>query len=405
MRKNRKGRRVAPGIWKLNQETFFVQAQPIDPQTGKRRNLRRTISKATLNDAVALRAELMSSAEPPMPAVPSWMPGWPTAQMGAMGAPFYSMPSTSRETVESFGERWLVRKVERGDLSDSTAERYAYVLDHLSHRLRTTPMVAVRPEDIERWMLASMKQYHPGTINSWRRVLRALFNDAKHQLGIFLNPVEATRPLVEPIDLEEPNALPPEEVVRVLEQVRTGDPNLARAIWTQALTGMRLGEVTALAWPDFDEVRLVLTIRRKVVKGRLVPSTKTGRMRRVGVSAPLLRVLEEQRAWLEADEVPGRESGLMFPSSKGTPLANSRFSEAMRDACRGAGIAQRFTTHGLRRSMTDALRLAGVDPAVAKSMIGHSTDRMREHYSTVSRDEVRAAAEAVALLLFPSAAE
>lgn len=403
-RKNRKGRRVAPGIWKLNQDTFFVQAQPMDPETGTRRNLRRTISNATMADAVALKAELMSSVETSASPAPSWTPGWPPVPPN-VGAPWFPTTSTSRETVGAFAKRWLERKVERGDLQESTAERYAYALDHLSHRLRTTPMVEVRPDDIERWMLASRKQYHPGTINSWRRVLRAIFNDAKHQLGIFLNPVEATKPLVEPIDLEEPNALPPEEVVRVLEQVRTGDPNLARAIWTQALTGMRLGEVTALAWTDLDESRLVLTIRRKAVKGKLVPSTKTGRLRRVGVSAPLLEVLREQRAWLEAEEVEGRESGLMFPSTKGTPLANSRFSVAMREACRAAGITQRFTTHGLRRSMTDALRLAGVDPAVAKSMIGHSTDRMREHYSTVSPNEARAAADAVASVLFPSAAE
>ena len=45
--------------------------------------------------------------------------------------------------------------------------------------------------------------------------------------------------------------------------------------------------------------------------------------------------------------------------------------------------------HGLRRTATDLLRRAAVDPVTAKAIIGHTTDRMREHYSTVGTDEAR----------------
>ena len=51
--------------------------------------------------------------------------------------------------------------------------------------------------------------------------------------------------------------------------------------------------------------------------------------------------------------------------------------------------------------MNDRLREVQVSPAVAMSMIGHSTIRMHERYSTVSGAEQSVAAEAVAAPLFP----
>ncbi|MDB4985162.1 MAG: hypothetical protein JWN04_340 [Myxococcaceae bacterium] len=44
-----------------------------------------------------------------------------------------------------------------------------------------------------------------------------------------------------------------------------------------------------------------------------------------------------------------------------------------------SGVTQRLTIHGLRRTATDLLRRAAVDPVEAKAIIGHTTDRMREH--------------------------
>lgn len=64
-----------------------------------------------------------------------------------------------------------------------------------------------------------------------------------------------------------------------------------------------------------------------------------------------------------------------------------------------AGITERFTPHGLRRTFNDMLRVAQVDPVIAKALTGHVTERMREHYSTVGLDEKRAAVASVLRLL------
>ena len=66
-----------------------------------------------------------------------------------------------------------------------------------------------------------------------------------------------------------------------------------------------------------------------------------------------------------------------------------------------AGIDRHITVQDLRRTHVDVLRDEEVDPAVEHATVGHSSHRMREHYSTVRSNERYLAAEAVARVLVP----
>ena len=57
----------------------------------------------------------------------------------------------------------------------------------------------------------------------------------------------------------------------------------------------------------------------------------------------------------------------------------------------GGKDSRRFTVHGLRRTFNDLARRAGIDSVVIRSITGHVTESMREHYSTVGLDEKQAA--------------
>ena len=68
--------------------------------------------------------------------------------------------------------------------------------------------------------------------------------------------------------------------------------------------------------------------------------------------------------------------------------------------CRGAaGIAKRFTVHGLRYTFTDLVRRANVDAVVRRALTGHVTEEMQRHYSNVGMDEKRAAIAGVIQLV------
>jgi len=122
----------------------------------------------------------------------------------------------------------------------------------------------------------------------------------------------------------------------------------------------------------------------------------------VGLPELLVQLLRKHRDRLVKAQHPGLASGLMFPSNLGTPLSSGRISDALRKACKESGIKKRFTSHGFRRSLTDLLRNAHVDPVVAAALTGHETERMRRHYSTVRDLEAVDASDRVAKLVQPS---
>ncbi len=53
------------------------------------------------------------------------------------------------------------------------------------------------------------------------------------------------------------------------------------------------------------------------------------------------------------------------------------------------GLKKQFTPRGMRRTFNDLARVANVEAIVTKSISGHLTERMREHYSTVTPLEQR----------------
>jgi hypothetical protein len=53
------------------------------------------------------------------------------------------------------------------------------------------------------------------------------------------------------------------------------------------------------------------------------------------------------------------------------------------------GLKKKFTPRGMRRTFNDLARVANVEAIVTKSISGHLTEAMREHYSPVSPVEQR----------------
>jgi integrase len=373
---------VTTGVWQVGPTTFIIRAQPEDPISGKRKNVRRVLENSSRLEAVRARLELNQPPSiPPVPVPP------PTQATGG----------TRPESVADFATWWIKRLSARGDVEISTMRRYTLALDRLSARLLATPLTDVTPHMIEAWMIAASAEFSATTVNSWRAVLRTLFNDAAKFQDVTRNPVAATRPLRLKTNLTETNSLSAGQALVLLRELDREDPMLALAATIQIYTGLRWQEVTALHWEDYSATERVLTIRRKIQDGRVVPSTKSGRVRVVGVPLALKDALASRQDLSVARNLP--EATLIVPSLHGKPICASQISKALRAASRRAGIQQRITSHGLRRTSTDLLRLGGVSPLVAKAVIGHADDRMHAHYSTLALAEAREAGDMAAAVL------
>src|SRR5262249_19974947 len=93
------------------------------------------------------------------------------------------------------------------------------------------------------------------------------------------------------------------------------------------------------------------------------------------------------------------EDDFMFLTNQGTFRQPSCLHNAFAAALKAADIDKKVSPHGMRYLFNDLLRLAGVDSVTARSLTGHVTDEMREHYSTVRLDEKREAMKRVAAQL------
>ena len=105
----------------------------------------------------------------------------------------------------------------------------------------------------------------------------------------------------------------------------------------------------------------------------------------------LAAILREHRRLLLTEQAAGVDEGWCFPSEAGTMKHTGSLEKAWKKCCKEAGIKGRFTIHGLRRTFNDLARRAGVDAVVTKSITGHVTEQMREHYSSVDLSEKREA--------------
>jgi integrase len=387
-------RKIAHGLWQLNTNLYEIRVRGTNAQTGKMYSRWRQF-QGTRMEAFAEHARLqdeLRTAPPPQPRAAKKATAQPTTSTDLRA-------SQEPETLATFALSWLGIRLARGDWRETTAEKYAVALDlHILPMLGRTPLEELKARSIEHALTEWAKKYERSTVNGWLRALRTLLNDAMADGLIAHNPAARVRALRERSGEAEgdeddwANALSPTELDAYLRSWKALHPEHLPLIVTLVLTGLRWGEASALMWTDIEaaETNGVLRIRRSHVRGIVRNTTKTGKRRVVPFPPELATVLREHRQRMVEEQHPGLQGGWVFANSAGKPKDNGALYQHNRKVLKHAGITKRVTIHGLRRTATDLLRRASVDPVTAKAIIGHTTDRMREHYSTVGQDEARA---------------
>jgi integrase len=148
-----------------------------------------------------------------------------------------------------------------------------------------------------------------------------------------------------------------------------------------AATGMRRGEVLALAWTDLDEDKSTLSVSKSLSEtkefGLKVKSTKSGKPRRFHIDPDVLEVLREHRR--EQDEHrklygPDYRSdlNLIFCRPDGFCLSPDKFGTRVKAALRKAGLGN-LSLHSLRHSHASQLLSNGVPPAAVAQRLGHAS--------------------------------
>lgn len=334
-------RRRSEGSWTL------VVERGLDPATGKRRQLWRTV-KGTKKMAEAELAKLINEME--------------------TGNDIES----TKITLEAYLQRWLESCERR--LKPRTLQRYRELMElhviPVTGRQQLQKLRALHIENalegIRRKGLSDQTALH---------VYRVLFTALERAVKWRLIERNVAASVVPPKPQKRHVApLSPSDVSKLLKAVAGTQLEVPTVLAIG--TGMRLGEVLGLRWADVDLKDGSLKVVQTLQVDRTFGTPKTHRSARpIGLPQFTIEALKAHKrrqaqerlvageAWQEFDLVVSRPDG--------TPLDPRRVSRLFSAAAKTVGL--KLTFHGLRHAYASLMLLAGVDLKVISGLLGHSS--------------------------------
>jgi len=171
------------------------------------------------------------------------------------------------------------------------------------------------------------------------------------------------------------------EYINTLPQTR-----YTLAIRLAACFALRVGELRALMWEDFNENEMKLLIHHEIVKERIggknscdvdKPFPKGGKdsgCRKVKVSIEAAKVLEELRAINgEKKYILNGEGNAKFA------ISTNKINEHLKKYCEGAGVPY-YSSHNFRFYGATQMFAHNVPLNTIRYYLGHSTIQMTIHY-------------------------
>ncbi len=270
-----------------------------------------------------------------------------------------------------WGERWLASLERKQTTIDSYRSTTAYANAAFADRL----VRRLSPADIQR-MNTLMRE--AGIASSTRakhlRVLAACLNSAIAHGYAARNPVKqlpkSERPRAE---RKEAAYFENQELPRLIAAL---EPGIFRILVLVALkTGMRQGELLALAWADVDLSEAVVRVRRSITDTHL-SLPKNHERRDVDLTTDVVALLADWRSQLAHPALPT----LVFPGgTKSGHLGPSKLVAELYGAMRRADVprigptGEKRTFHSLRHTFAKRALESGRQITWLSRHLGHST--------------------------------
>ena len=180
-------------------------------------------------------------------------------------------------------------------------------------------------------------------------------------------------------------------------------------------SGVRLGELLALAWEDIDLDKGVMQIRRTLnrlktldedspTKTKLIfqePKTEKGK-RQIPLSPNIVDLLILHKAEQDSDKTLAEgiynDMDLVFCSTVGTPIDPRNLIRDLHKICKRSGI-KRLNVHAMRHTYATRLLESNQHPKIVQELLGHSNISITlDIYSHVMPDIKKAAVQTLDIL-------
>ena len=300
-------------------------------------------------------------------------------------------------------EEWLAgrtRRVAPSSLAKYRSTVSAFV-EFLGERRRSASVASITTGEIERFSRALL---HSGktasTVNGSIGILRALFNSARKQGVIQINPAEALDPIR---SVKEDRDVFTDQQIKDLLAI--ADPEWKGTILFGFHAGLRLRDATELNWSNVDLEKRQLTFKPRKTRSRNGAATV------LCLHRDIVTYLAEEAATDNDDP-----NAPLFPSlcglgTGGTHGLSAQFANLMDKAGidvplgiekKDKGKGRRFrklSFHALRHSFVSRLANAEVSSDVRKKFVGHSSDRVHDGYTHLDTSLQAAAMEKLSSVL------
>lgn len=357
-------------IKKLDDNKFEIRFSYIDQLTGKRRRVRRRV-EGTVADAIENRDRLKQKAS---------------------NGNLNGSSNCSERSLSDWYPDFLEHKRSKGLRASSIRS-----IEHALKGVLNTEAGEWRPEHIQahhidQWVSDRLREtdLSPATINKRLGYLKRLIKFARKRLGRgagFLRDVASVKGSTR----RKGRALTPKQAQRFLAGIKTDYPQHYAVCFVLLISGQRFGAVTALRWHDIDDDWI--TFSRSQYRGAVEYGSKSGNVIRLPITDRIGEVLDWNRRWMLDNEHPNSDhpDGLIFPTAK--PVAESStdgyrvagdLRHAFQKVCDRVDIPK-VTPHDLRRTFNSwaSERVSGT---VLRSITGHSSSSMTDHYYHGSRE-------------------
>lgn len=309
----------------------------------------------------------------------------------------------------SFGElckKWL--ELKEIEICRNSMQRYqsavSVLMDEIGSNYMVRKITVEYVLSLRKQLLTGFQQLKPNhktspagrsvsTVKGYMAKLNGILSFAESSGYITTNPMKNVQPLR--MSRVEPDPLTRDEFSRVIDACKTRqDKNL----WTVAvLTGMRHGELCALAWEDIDLVNGTITVRRNYTQvGEFtLPKTESGTDRVINLMDAAVEVLRDQSEITRMKpphdiEVTLREykrkemhrctfvfdpSYQILNGLSGIAYSVASLGRKWNVALRASGVRHR-NAYQSRHTYACWLLSAGANPSFIASQMGHANAQM-----------------------------
>lgn len=303
----------------------------------------------------------------------------------------------SRLTVATMLAEYFERM--RREWTSNTYANYVTIRDNIIVPAIGKRIVAqIRPRDMRIFMDRLQAEYSPSRVVVVRAVLSGAFREAVEMDIISRNPLADIR-------IKQPEQ--PDIIVWTTGDVRKLMAHIANsprddAWYRLALTtGMRPGEMRALAWSAVDVKDGTVLVsdtasRDERYRPIIKKSTKTGKARRVKIPPATVEALRKWRSRhieerLRADS--WQDNDLVFPGANGSLMPQQSHARHHREVCLAAGVPY-LRPHGMRHTVATLLLEDGTNDKLVASILGHTRTRTTNQlYNHPTRRAHEAAAD------------